>query len=73
MLSCMKKTVDVDGCVAAGDLTPVTAWLRDRIHRYGRLLDPADRCRSSFDGAAFDPGAYIRYLTDKFTAIYALK
>ena len=73
MLSCMKKTVDVDGCVAAGDLTPVTAWLRDRIHRYGRLLDPADLCRSAFDGAAFDPGAYIRYLTDKFTAIYALK
>ena len=73
MLNCMKKTVDVDSTVAAGDLAPVTAWLKDRIHRYGRLKDPGDLCRNAFDGEAFDPGAYIRYLTDKFTAIYGLK
>ncbi len=72
MYEAMKKTVDVDAAVAAGDLAPVTAWLRERIHRHGRMMDPPEIIRGAFDGAPFDPECYIRYLTNKYTALYGL-
>ena len=72
MLDTMKKTVDVEGAISAGDLSPVTSWLRERIHRHGRMLDPKELLLNAFDGAPFDPECYVRYLTDKYTALYGL-
>ncbi len=72
MLDVMKKTVDVDGAVRAGDLSPITLWLRERIHRHGCMMDPPELLSNAFDGAPFDPEYYIRYLTDKFSALYGL-
>ena len=72
MLHEMKKTVDVDGAVLSGNLSPVTAWLRDRVHRHGRMLEAPDILGSAFGGNAFDPEYYVRYLTEKYTAVYGL-
>lgn len=71
MLEAMKQTVDVDKCVAAGDLKPVTAWLGERIHQYGNLLKPAELLRNAM-GAEFDPNCYVAYLTKKYTELYRL-
>ena len=70
MLRNMEKEVDVWGGVSRGDLTDVTAWLTEHVHRYGSLLEPAEIIRKSC--GEFDPSAYTDYLTDKFSRLYGL-
>ena len=65
----LKQDVDVDAAVARGDLAPVNAWLGERIHRHGCLLQPAE-LMAQFGG--FDPKYYTDYLTKKFSALYKL-
>ena len=67
----MRKEVDIEACVSSGDLRTITAWLTDKIYRYGRLYDPSElleRCC----GEPFDPSYYTRYLSDKFSELYGL-
>lgn len=71
LLAVMKKTVDVDGCIAQGNLAPVNKWLETRIWRYGGLYDPEELLEKAL-GAPFDPQYYIQYLKDKYGEIYHL-
>ena len=71
MLDAMKKDFDVYASVAEGNLTPIVDWLGEKIHRDGGALDVADLLLQSC-GAPFDPSYYIKYLTEKFSAIYQL-
>ncbi|MBQ8654028.1 MAG: carboxypeptidase M32 [Clostridia bacterium] len=71
MLSNMEKDVDVWGAVGKGDLTPVTAWLGDKLHRYGKLLTP-DKLLLNAMGEPFNPVCYTDYLTKKFSELYKL-
>ena len=71
MLGAMEKDVDVWAAAEKGDLTPITAWLREKIHRHGRVLTPAQLLENS-TGAGFDPTCYTSYLADKFTKLYNL-
>ena len=68
ILAAMEREVDVWGSVAAGDLAPVTAWLREHLHRYGKLLRPAELLRSA-GVEPFEPRCYIGYLQRKFRGI----
>ena len=71
MLKVMKRAVDVDAAVAAGDFGPIHRWLAERIWSKGCLYDPADllvRCL----GESFDPTVYTDYLTEKYTELYRL-
>ena len=56
--------------VADGDLKPVTAWLREHIHRYSALCTPKEIIENVCGG--FDPSVYVRYLTEKYSALYNL-
>ena len=67
----MKKDLDVDALVAAGELAPIIDWLTDKIYRFGRIKTP-DQLLLDTCGESFDPQYYVDYLTDKFTAIYGL-
>lgn len=61
---------DVYEKVAEGDLSHVTAWLRENIHRYAGFKKPDDIIKDicgEFDGSYFTD-----YLTKKFTALYNL-
>ena len=71
MLRNMEKDVDVWGSVEKGDLSPVTAWLREKVHKYGSLLEPAQIVENAC--GVFDPTVYTDYLTDKYSALYGLK
>ena len=71
MLRQMEKDVDVWGTVALGDLSPVTAWLTEKVHRYGSLKKPQDLLLGAM-GAPLDPAVYTGYLKDKFTELYRL-
>ena len=71
MLSAMEKDFDPWCDVEKGDLSRVTAWLGEKIHRHGKLLTPPQLLRNAI-GADFDPNCYVDYLTKKFTELYKL-
>lgn len=71
MLHEMEKTVDFRGTVAKGDLSPVTAWLTEKIHQYGSLKKPADLLPAAM-GGPLDAKVYTDYLKKKFGELYKL-
>jgi len=71
IMESMKKDVDVDACVAKGDLSPVNAWITEKIWKYGMLKKPAELIRNAC-GAAFDPKYYVDYMTKKYNQLYKL-
>ncbi|MBQ7230634.1 MAG: carboxypeptidase M32 [Oscillospiraceae bacterium] len=71
MMSKMKEDLgDVYADVAKGDLSRVTAWLHEKIHRFASFKKPGqlfeDVC------GKFDAKYFTDYLTEKFTELYHL-
>lgn len=71
MLAKMQEEIgDVFPDVARGDLSRVTGWLREKIHRHASFIKPGELFESVC--GTFDPGYYTAYLTEKFTKLYNL-
>ena len=71
MLSVMKKDLgDIYGDVEKGDLSRVTNWLREKIHRHASFKKPGELFREVC--GEFDVKYYIDYLTKKYTELYHL-
>ena len=70
MLRAMEADMDVWGPVSRGDLSAVTAWLTEKIHKYGCLMTPAQILENTC--GAFDPTFYTDYLRSKYSALYGL-
>lgn len=70
MLKNMEADMDVWGPVSRGDLSGVSAWLREKVHQYGGLLVPADVVKNAC--GAFDPTVFADYLEKKYSALYGL-
>ena len=71
ILESMKKDLDVEALTEEGNLAPITAWLTEKIYRFGKVKTPAQLLRNAC-GADFDPKFYTDYLTQKYTALYGL-
>ena len=56
--------------VAQGDLSKVTAWLKEKIHRHASFYKPGELFESVC--GKFDAKYYTDYLTEKYTALYEL-
>ncbi len=69
MLKAMQKDIDVFGTIEQGDFSKVNAWLENKIHRFGRMLDPTDVVVKA-TGAPFNPKYYIEYLDAKMKDVY---
>ena len=70
MLKNMEADIDVWGPVSRGDLSGVSGWLREKVHQYGSLMEPADVVKNAC--GSFSPAAFTDYLTAKYTEIYGL-
>ena len=66
----MGKELNIADCVANGNISIITAWLKEKVHQYGALLEPEEVLEISVDG--FDPKAFTQYLEEKYTEIYGL-
>ena len=56
--------------VAAGDLSKVTGWLKEKIHRHASFRKPGELFEAVC--GKFDAGFFTDYLTEKFTKLYDL-
>ena len=63
--------LDVEACMAEGNLAPVRAWLRGRVWRYGRALDAPDIILGAC-GEPFDASYYTEYLETKYRELYRI-
>ena len=71
MLCTMEKDLgDVFRKVSQGDLSQITQWLREHIHRYASFRKPGELFRSVC--GEFDAKYYTDYLTEKYTELYHL-
>ncbi|MBO5797380.1 MAG: carboxypeptidase M32, partial [Clostridia bacterium] len=71
LLRKMRETVDVEGCLASGDLTPINDWNRANIWQYGCRMKPGVLLEQAL-GEPFDPTVYTDYLEKKFSELYGL-
>ena len=56
--------------VSNGDLSKVTGWLREHIHRHASFIKPGELFRQVC--GEFDAKYYTDYLTEKYTKLYNL-
>ncbi len=70
MLRNMEGDIDVWGPVSRGDLSQVSAWLGEKIHRHGGLMEPAQVVKHACGD--FDPNVFADYLEKKYTELYGL-
>ncbi len=69
LLHKMRETVDVDSCLANGNLSPINDWNREHIWKHGCLKNP-NVLLSEALGEKFDPTYYTDYLEKKYSEIY---
>ena len=65
----MSKKIDFAGALKSGNLAPITDWLKENVHKYGKLLTD-DEIITAATGKSFDPSAYTRYLDEKYRELY---
>lgn len=66
-----REMPDLDAGLAEGDLSPARRWLRDRVHRHGRLKAPAEVLTEA-TGAPPTTAPLLGYLEEKYAALYEL-
>lgn len=69
ILNAMKKDINVIGALERGELNKIREWLREKIHRYGKLKTPKE-IMVSVTGEELNPVCYIEYLKEKYRNIY---
>ena len=60
---------DLDDQMAAGELLPLSDWLRDNLYSWGRKLTPKETLARLTGSDAIDPAPYLAYLGDKMAAL----
>jgi carboxypeptidase Taq len=62
---------DLDERIAAGDFAPLRDWLREHVHRFGRMFTPVQTLERAI-GARLDPEPFLDYLWAKHADVYGL-
>jgi carboxypeptidase Taq len=62
---------DLDGRIAAGELSPLREWLREHVHRHGAKFE-AGELLQRVTGAQISVGPFVAYLKRKLSDVYAI-
>ena len=65
------KHKDFEARMEKGDFTFIRNWLHDNIHKQGKRFSSQDLLKN-VTGKEFSADAYIRYLDQKYEAIYSI-
>ena len=68
----MRRELDVDAAVRAGELWRVRDWLAEKVFPIASLSTPDEWIRA-ITGEGLNPKYYLDYLEEKFTKLYELK
>lgn len=55
--------------IQEGNFAELLVWLQENVHRHGAKYKPQDLVQRVV-GSKINPDSYIKYLNDKFGAIY---
>lgn len=66
-----KEIPNLDDQIRKGEFEELHAWLKDRVYRHGKKYQPQELVKR-VTGSKIDGGPYIKYLNEKFSAIYGL-
>ena len=62
---------DLDEQMAAGDLLPLSDWLRDNLYSLGRKLTPKETIERLTGSPTIDPQPYLAYIREKLASLPA--
>ena len=62
---------DLDGELERGEYGALREWLREHVHRHGRLLEPGELIQQAV-GGPLDPAPLLEHLDAKYRALYDL-
>ncbi|MGN0506975.1 MAG: carboxypeptidase M32 [Lachnospiraceae bacterium] len=67
----MKEHMPFEDYLREGNLTVIREFLKDHIHKYGSAKSTMELLKD-MTGEEFNADYYVRYLTEKYTALYNL-
>lgn len=67
----MNKELDVESCLRNGDLGAIRDYLREHIHRFGKVRTSRQLLKD-MTGEDFNPNYYIAYLKEKYGKLYQI-
>ncbi len=62
---------NLDTQIASGTFAPLLGWLREHIHRPGRMVQAPDLLKR-VTGTTLDAAPWLRYIRDKYSALYGV-
>lgn len=65
----MKKHMDFEGLLKKGEISTIREFLRENIHRYGKLKTSRQMLKD-ITGEDFNPQYYVDYLVEKYGKLY---
>lgn len=68
----MRRAMDFDRELEQGHLDVIREYLREHIHRFGKLKTSRELL-AAMTGEDFDPRYYIRYLKEKYGKLYQIE
>ena len=67
----LKDIPHFDQLLETGELLPIRNWLTEKVHRFGKTKKPLEILQEA-TGEELNAGYLIRYLEEKYKAIYQL-
>ena len=64
-----KDIPDFWNAVERGDFSELLTWLRDHVHRHGRMKNTAEIIEAA-TGRPPSPEPFLRYLEEKYAVLY---
>jgi carboxypeptidase Taq len=65
----LRAVPELDAQLAEGELGQATGWLRQNVQQHGGLYEPGELIERA-TGSAPEAGPLMRYLKEKFSALY---
>jgi carboxypeptidase Taq len=62
---------DLHAMIASGKFTPLIAWLREKVHRFGRQFNSEELCER-ITGKKLDTALFITYIEEKYKTVYGI-
>eukprot|EP00741_Cyanophora_paradoxa_P012547 tig00020614_g12124.t1 len=67
-----KEIPDLNAKLAAGEFKVLREWLKEKVHRLGSLHASGDELCAAVTGQPLNPAVFLRYLCDKYGALYGI-